>query len=159
MGGQRNGDLDRSDRQLTGIDQDLARSFDKACDRVTRSVTSADLVQPILDVNVLAVRTRSQIGVPKNGMGSLNTSRIGRIAQDFKLAEYVEICPALFCLQRARGVMRNEVAYDLREALLREKAGSIDGMEPGAGVTIANIVQCRCYHQIRSQVRLNQHRK
>ena len=55
--------------------------------------------------------------------------------------------------------MCNEVANNLREALISEKASSIDRMEPARGVTVSNIVQCRRYHKIRTKMRLNQHRQ
>lgn len=55
--------------------------------------------------------------------------------------------------------MCDEVTNNLREALISEKASSIDRMEPARRVAVSNIVQCRRYYQIRTKVRLSQHRE
>lgn len=55
--------------------------------------------------------------------------------------------------------MCNKVADNFREALLREKACSIDRMEPGYGVTVPDIMQRPRYHQVRPQMCRNQRRQ
>ncbi len=131
LGAQSDRHLDRPDRRLTGLQQDLSSATDEPRDQIVRTVSLTDLVEPLLDGDVL--RRRGPVVMSAHHStacaGPRSTSTANSSNTDGSM-------PRSSASKRAGRVMDHQMAYGPREAQ----------STPGSARRRARETRCRHAH-------------
>lgn len=127
---------------MTSGNQRLSGLIDEARHWIIRAVPRTNIVEPIPDVDILAVRTRGQISPPENTVRKTDRSPIQpRNLFYSELIEERDVHPTLYRFERARRVVSNKMAYQSGEPQRAQESCAVNRMKSCSVVCISNIMQ------------------